>query len=80
MPLDCGCARGPHSDPLACLCTFPPMSDRAIDGWRDAAIHILRTGKMPVLPIEVRRALFRRGGADRVLAELLHNACGGEAA
>jgi hypothetical protein len=35
---------------------------------------------MPVLPIEARRALWRRGGTDRVLAQLLHDACGGTAA
>jgi hypothetical protein len=51
-----------------------------VDSWRDSALHILRTGCMPLLPIEARRALWRRGGADRVLAELLHDACGGEAA
>ncbi|AFC55001.1 hypothetical protein OCQ_34890 [Mycobacterium paraintracellulare] len=37
---------------------------------------MLATGRTPVLPIEVRRALWRRGGADRELAELLHEACG----
>ena len=79
-PLDCGCPRGPHADPLGCSCTFPPLSERQIDSWRDSALHILRSGNIPVLPIEVRRALWRRGGADRMLAELLHDACGGEAA
>ena len=33
------------------------------------------TGHMPLLPLEVRRALWRRP-ADRALAELLHDACG----
>jgi hypothetical protein len=32
---------------------------------------------MPRLEIEVLRALYRRGGADRALAEQLHRACGG---
>lgn len=73
--LDCGC-----SDPWPCQCNEPELSERAIDGWRDAALHVLRTGHMPLLPLEARRALWRRGGADRVLAELLHDACGGEAA
>ncbi len=81
----------PHSgqrDPLSfrersdcrerpCRCT-EPLSDCAIDGWADAARHVLITcGQMPLLPIEVRRALWRRGGADRALAELLHRGCGG---
>lgn len=75
--LECGCGA---RDPILCRCTKPPLSDRALDGWRDTALHVLRTGHMPVLPIEVRRALWKRGGADRVLAELLHDACGGEVA
>jgi hypothetical protein len=75
VPLDCGCR-----DPILCDCTQPPLSDRAVDGWRASALHILDTGQTPVLPIEVLRFLYRRGGADRQLAELLHQAAGGEAA
>ncbi|PBJ42962.1 hypothetical protein BB737_05655 [Mycobacterium avium subsp. hominissuis] len=75
LPLDCGCR-----DPWPCRCTEPPLDDRQLDSWRDAALHVLRADLVPVLPIEVRRALWRRGGPDRVLAELLHDACGGEAA
>jgi hypothetical protein len=47
-----------------------------IDAGRDAALHILAHGNVPVLKFEVLRALWRRGGADRVLAEQLHEACG----
>jgi hypothetical protein len=72
VPLDCGCR-----DPWLCRCTDPPLSDHQLDCWRDSALHILRLGNTPLLPIEARRALWRRGGADRVLAELLHDACGG---
>lgn len=75
VPLDCGCP-----DPWPCRCTEPPLSERALDGWRDAAMTLLRAELIPLVPLEVRRALWRRGGADRVLAELLHDACGGEAA
>jgi hypothetical protein len=75
VPLSCGCP-----DPWACRCTDPPLSEAALDGWRNSALHVLRAGHFPVLPIEARRALWRRGGADRLLAELLHDACGGEAA
>jgi hypothetical protein len=53
--LNCGCA-----DPWPCRCTEPPLSERAVDSWRDAAQHILATGAMPIVPIEVRRALWRR--------------------
>lgn len=74
-PLDCGCR-----DPWTCRCTEPPLSDHAIDGWRDAALRLLFDGQVPILPLEVRRALWRRGGPDRVLAEQLHQACGGRLA
>jgi hypothetical protein len=50
-----------------------------VDGWRDSAVHILAAGLLPRLPIEVLRALHRRGGRDRLLAEMLHDAIGGEA-
>lgn len=72
--LDCGCR-----DPWPCRCTDPPLSENALDGYRAAALHILNGGATPLLPIEVRRALWRRGSDDRKLAELLHKACGGVA-
>jgi hypothetical protein len=74
-PLDCSCR-----DPWTCRCytTEPPLSEHALDGWRDAALKVLSGGQLPLLPIEVRRALWKRGGPDRVLAERLHDACGGE--
>lgn len=76
VPLNCcGCR-----DPLLCKCTQPPINDGALDAWRDAALQILFAGNLPLLPIEVRQALWRRGGPDRVLAEKLHVACGGEVA
>ena len=71
VPLDCGCR-----DPWPCRCTSPALSDAALDGWRDAANHVLAGGLTPLVPIEVRRALWRRQGADRLLAERLHQACG----
>jgi hypothetical protein len=72
VPLDCGCR-----DPSPCRCTAPPLSHVALDGWRDAALHVLDSGAMPLVPVEVRRALYRRGGADRALAGLLHAGCDG---
>lgn len=74
-PLDCGCP-----DTWPCRCTDPPLSEMALDAWRDAALRLLFDGQVPILPLEVRRALWRRGGPDRVLAEQLHQACGGEVA
>ncbi|WP_137147143.1 hypothetical protein [Mycolicibacterium sp. CR10] len=71
-PLDCGC--GP--DPWLCRCTQPPLSAHALDGWADAARHLMVHGKTPLLPIEVLRALYRRGGDDQALALKLHAAAG----
>jgi hypothetical protein len=70
-PLDCGCP-----DPW-CRCSEPPLSERMIDAGRDAALHLLDAGNVPILEFEVLQALWRRGGADRVLAEQLHQASGG---
>ncbi len=75
MPrLDCGCRD-------ICHCTIPPLSDNQIDGWADCARYVMDTsGCTPLLPIEVLRALYRRGGEDRVLAEKIHTATGGAVA
>jgi len=73
VPLDCGCP-----DPWPCRCTQPALSARMVDAGRDAARDILATGQVPLLEFEILRALWRRGGADRVLAEQLHAATGGE--
>lgn len=73
VPLECGC-----SDPHPCRCTEPPLSEKMIDAGRDAAVHIMdNTGRVPLLQTEVLRALYRRGGDDRVLAEKLHAMTGG---
>lgn len=74
LPLDCGCR-----DPWPCRCTEPPLTERWVDAGRDAALHILERGEVPRLELEVLRALYRRGGEDRALAELLHHAGGGAA-
>lgn len=74
--LDCGCA-----DPWVCRCTQPPLTDHQIEGWKSAAERVLGvTGNTPLLPLEVLRALYRRGGQDRALAEQLHAATGGAVA
>jgi len=54
------------------------LSDNQITAWADCARFILDTaGVTPVLPVEVLRALYRRGGDDRALAEKIHAATGG---
>ncbi len=73
-PLDCGCK-------WQCWCTAPPLTDRQLDGWAAAARHVIfTTGKTPILPVEVLRVLWSRGGEDRYLAEKLHAATGSAAA
>lgn len=66
-PLDCGCR-----DPWPCRCSEPPLSDKLVDAGRDAALHVLESGLVPLLKFEVLQALWRRGGEDRELAELLY--------
>ena len=74
VPLECGCK-------WHCWCTFPPLTDHQLDGWAAAARHIIATtGQTPILPVEVLRAVWRRRGADRDLAEKLHSAMRSEAA
>lgn len=52
------------------------MPDRMVDAGRDAALHILDVGEVPLLEFETLRALYRRGGDDRALAEKLHQLTG----
>lgn len=75
IPLDCGCRDG-----WTCRCTDPPLSEAMIDAGRAAARHILSVGKTPLLATEILRALWRRGGEDRQLAEQLHQLTGGQLA
>ena len=75
-PLDCGCR-----DQWQCRCTEPPLTEQRIDAGRDAALHVLaNTDCIPLLEIEVLQALWRRGGTDKQLAELLHQLTDGQVA
>ena len=65
--LDCG-----HADPLDCRHTERPPSEKMFDAGREAAEHLLGHGLTPLLSVETRRALWRRGGDDRALVEELH--------
>ena len=66
--LDCGCRATCHCGPF-------PLSENQIDAWADCARYVMDTaGCTPVLPTEVLRALWRRGGDDRALAEKLRTA------
>ncbi|EHK84254.1 hypothetical protein [Rhodococcus pyridinivorans] len=63
--LTCGC-----QDPWTCHCRdATELTDQYVDGWRDAAVHLLDAGVLPSLPVDIQRALWRRGGHDRALIE-----------
>lgn len=70
--LNCGCP-----DPWPCRCSDPLLSSNMVDAGRDAALHLLKSGAVPVLKFEVLQALWRRGGADRELAERVWDETGG---
>ncbi|NOP96959.1 hypothetical protein HGK70_13900 [Mycolicibacterium fortuitum] len=74
-PLDCGCRDG-----WPCRCTEPPLSKQRIDAGRDASIRLLNLGMVPLLEIELLQALWRRGGTERELANVLFEATGGQIA
>lgn len=65
--LRCGCV-----DPWTCRCgAEPALTEHYLDGWRDSAHHLLGCGLAPMVPTSILRALWRRGGRDRDLAEYL---------
>lgn len=64
--LPCGCrdpwqGHQPH--------TSGSLSDRALNGWAAALSALLEVGATPVADVAVLRALWQRGGSDRVLAD-----------
>lgn len=65
-PLRCGCR-----DPWPCRhygADQAPVTDQFVDGYRDAALHLLAEGLLPAPNVEALRALWRRGGEDQQLA------------
>src|SRR4051812_19652116 len=71
-PLACGC-RDPWSAAHSRHCE-PQPSEGAVDGWRVAAEHLLEHGLTPLVPLEIQRRLWKRGGTDRVLVLRLERA------
>ncbi|MCZ0731879.1 hypothetical protein [Mycolicibacterium iranicum] len=57
-----------------------PLTDKMVDAGRSAALHFLADGQVPILKPKVLEALWRRGGEDRELAELLHRLTEGQVA
>jgi hypothetical protein len=70
----CGCIRDPDLDRHRCGAR--PLTDHQVDGWRSAAIDIIEDGHVPIVPTEVVRRLWKRGGRDRQLAERLWELAG----
>lgn len=71
----CGCIRDPDHDQHRCR---GPISERMVDAGAQAAHHILSHGCTPLLELETLRALWRRGGDDRKLAQELYDLAGGD--
>ena len=64
-PLNC-C---PCRDPLGCRCHNPArINDQYVDGYQDAAQHLLTEGLPPAPNVAALRRLWRRGGQDQRLA------------
>jgi hypothetical protein len=77
MPvLDCGCRDPWHP----CTCSQSPLSEKMVDAGAQAARHLLEVGFVPLLEVDTLRALHRRGGADRRLAQELYELVGGDGA
>ncbi|ORM29201.1 hypothetical protein BFL43_20420 [Williamsia sp. 1135] len=56
MPaMDCSCR-----DPWTCRHNRDDDSDAYLDGWIDAATHLLDAGVCPVVPVDIARQLWRR--------------------
>ncbi|WP_176458530.1 MULTISPECIES: hypothetical protein [unclassified Rhodococcus (in: high G+C Gram-positive bacteria)] len=52
------------------------MTDHELDGWRDTIAMLLDKGMTPLLDVEILRALWRRGGIDRRLAQAVADRAG----
>lgn len=62
--LDCG-----HADPWTCKCSDSDnATDQYIDGYRDAAQHLLAQGLTPAPNLPAMRGMWKRGGDDQRLA------------
>ncbi|MCV7237706.1 hypothetical protein [Mycolicibacterium celeriflavum] len=60
---------GRCTDPWTCRCWNPDeITDRYVDGYRDAAQHLLDQGLTPAPNVLALRVMWRRGGDDQRLA------------
>jgi hypothetical protein len=70
----CGCRRDPEYDRHRC---DGEISDHVAQAGAQAARHLIGVGFTPIVGIETLRALHRRGGHDRKLAQELYDLAGG---
>ncbi|KAA1249805.1 hypothetical protein F0Q45_13045 [Mycobacterium simiae] len=62
---DCGCP-----DPWTCRCdNHDEVTEQYVDGYRDAAQHILDAGLTPAPNVRAMRVMWRRGGSEQRLAQ-----------
>lgn len=61
--LNCGCR-----DPWPCRHPDDQVTDREVNGYRDAAQHLLAHGLTPVPNLPAMRAMWKRGGDQQRLA------------
>jgi hypothetical protein len=59
-----------HADPWTCKChnSTDNTTDQYIDGYRDAARHLLAQGLTPAPNLPAMRGMWKRGGDDQRLA------------
>jgi hypothetical protein len=73
----CGCIRDPLHDHHRC---GDEITENMATGYKAAVLHLRSLGVLPAPLIPEMQALWRRGGADRQLAqELFELVAGGEA-
>lgn len=60
---------GRCTDPWTCRCYNPDqITERYVDGYRDAAESLLAQGLPPAPNIQAMRMMWRRGGHDQQIA------------
>ncbi|RAU99477.1 hypothetical protein [Mycolicibacter senuensis] len=67
-----GAKRIPGGDPWPMEYEPIPMSEHQLELWHHTIDHLESKGLTPIVETDVCRALWRRGGPDRVLAVRLH--------
>ena len=53
-----------------------PLTDDRVSAWASAAQHVLDDGLTPIVPRDVLRELWRRGGPERELAREIYESGG----